>query len=173
MNDRKIQRAGFSGGCYWCIEAVFQSLIGVSSVQQGWIKPINGLSYTEGVLIDFSPDKVSLEVLIAVHLHTHDCTSSHALRYRYPSGVYVMNEAQRTVAKRAMALNQADFSMPLLTRVYDFGDFKLSKETLWNYYYSDPNKPFCQSRINPKLQLLLMRFSDHISDEKKAIIRGV
>ncbi|MGF1683090.1 peptide-methionine (S)-S-oxide reductase [Photobacterium minamisatsumaniensis] len=173
MNDKRIQQVGFSGGCYWCIEAVFQSLIGVRSVRQGWIKPINGLSYTEGVFIDFDPDDISLEVLIAVHLHTHDCTTSHALRYRYPSGVYILNEAQRTAAMRAMALNQADFTKPLLTRVYDFGDFKLSKESQWDYYYSDPQKPFCLSKINPKLQLLLARFSDHISDEKQAIIRGV
>ncbi|PSW16904.1 peptide methionine sulfoxide reductase [Photobacterium sanctipauli] len=172
MSEDQVEQVGFSGGCYWCIEAVFQSLVGVNTVRQGWIKPINGRTFTEGVLIDFQPETISLEVLIAVHLHTHNCTSRHALRYRYPSGIYVTSELQRLNAKQALVMNQADFDDELLTRVYDLGSFKLSDESMWNYYYANPNKPFCQTKIKPKLKALLDQFSDHVDSNKRRLINN-
>lgn len=164
------ETVGFSGSCYWSMEAVFQSLTGVTSVKQGWLNVSGEPLMVEAVVIEFIPTVISIEVLVAIHLHTHSCTSEHALRGRYPSIVYVFDEPQHHRALQALAISQADFSLPIITQVEDGGHFQPSKKSLHGYYYSDPHKPYCESQIVPKLQLLLARFSDHVARDRRAAI---
>ncbi len=84
-----MQRVGFGGGCHWCTEAVFQSLRGVESVEQGWIKsdpPFD--TFSEAVIVAFDTLVISLEVLIDVHLRTHASQVDHSFRSKYRSAVY-------------------------------------------------------------------------------------
>ena len=87
-----VETIGFGGSCHWCTEAIFQSLIGVETVQQGWIssKPPNE-TLSEAVLVSFNPNQISIEILIEVHLLTHSCTSEHSMRGKYRSAVYYLN----------------------------------------------------------------------------------
>lgn len=78
---KKLKKIGFGGGCHWCTEAVFQSLKGVKSVQQGWIASKNEhFEFSEAVIVDFDPSSIPLKVLIEIHLHTHKSTSEHSMR---------------------------------------------------------------------------------------------
>lgn len=156
-----IKRIGFGGSCHWCTEAVFSVLKGVVSVQQGWIaSDSENSTLSEGVLVDFDTDVITLHVLIAVHLHTHSSTALHSMRGKYRSAVYTFNEADTNEAKEAIANLQADFEEPIITAVLPYADFKLNREDSLNYYFSNPERPFCENYINPKLKLLLARFSD-------------
>ena len=74
----RIKKIGFGGGCHWCTEAVFQAIKGVTKVEQGYISsstPHSSLS--EGVIVHFNPSLVSLEMLIAIHVHTHQLSLIH------------------------------------------------------------------------------------------------
>lgn len=162
-----IKKAGFGGGCHWCTEAVFSALNGVVLVLQGWIaSDSENSSFSEAVIVEYDPDKIALNVLIAVHLHTHSSTALHSMRGKYRSAVYAFNQEDIVESKSAIASLQADFDMPIITAVLPFTDFKLNREDSLNYYFSDPERPFCENYINPKLKLLLSLFSE-VTDKRK------
>ncbi len=157
------KRIGFGGGCHWCTEAVFESLRGVTRVAQGWLAPAHAATdLSEAVLIDFEPDLIGLSTLVAVHLHTHSCTSNHALRARYRSAVYALSSGQAEQATRAIAqLQRTDFQLPILTRVCRLGAFRGSDERYLHYGRRHAGQPFCERFIDPKLALLKARFAAH------------
>lgn len=166
----KTLQLGFSGSCYWCMEAVFQSLEGVISAEQGWMSAFNASERFEAVLVEYDPLKISVDVLVAVHLHTHHCTSDHALRTRYPSVIYAYSDPQSERAVEALKLHQSDFSDRLVTQVEAAGEFEPCDDEKQNYFFNHPNRPFCEGQILPKLQILLTRFGEHISADKRGVI---
>ena len=97
---KSISKIGFGGGCHWCTEAIFQSLIGVENVQQGWIAS-NGdnSSFSEAVIVEYNATIIPIEVLIEIHLHTHKSTSSHSMRKKYRSAIYVFNKENAEISK--------------------------------------------------------------------------
>ena len=153
---------GFGGGCHWCTEAVFASLRGVLQVQQGFIRshaPHD--SYSEAVLVNFDSSVVSLDTLIEIHLRTHASSSSHSMREKYRSAVYVHDDRQSQYCKSAIASLQQSFEKPLITRVLQIEGFTLSEDRYRNYYATNPDRPFCATRIEPKLAMLRRDFSEY------------
>lgn len=162
----KEQQLGLSGSCYWCIEAIFLSLNGVTKVEQGWISSFAPQDwFTEGIIVTYQPEIIALPDLIAIHLHTHSSTKNHALRDRYRSGVYAMRKQQITVIEQSLTQLQREFNAPLITQAYLFNQFKPSDESIQNYYYSDPSKPFCENVITPKLQKLLASHGEFVNKD--------
>jgi peptide-methionine (S)-S-oxide reductase len=162
-----MQKIGFGGSCHWCTEAIFQSLKGVMDVQQGWISSDGDMAeFSEAVIVEFEPAIISLKTLIAIHLHTHSSTSAHSMRTKYRSAIYTFDDEQVIPAQKAMETLQQEFNQPVITSILPFRDFKLNKEEYLDYYYRDPEKPFCRNMIDPKLKLLIARFSKNINVEK-------
>jgi len=147
----KLQTIGLGGGCHWCTEAVFSTLKGITKVQQGWLKskpPAD--TFSEGVLVDFDADILSLEDLITVHLETHASQSNHSMREKYRSAIYVKQSEHDGVIQKL--LKQQD---NIVTAVLPLCGFKLQDNKKYvNYYFNDPDKPFCQAYISPKLKQL-------------------
>jgi peptide-methionine (S)-S-oxide reductase len=163
------EEIGFGGSCHWCTEAIFLSLVGVTTVQQGWIADANQTKYfSEAVIVNFDPDIITVAELTAIHLHTHSCTSSHSMRVKYRSAVYCFSETQMQMVKVVMNALQLEFPKPLITEILKFGEFKLNKPEYLNYYFNDTEKPFCENIINPKLKELIKRFSANVEMEKLA-----
>ncbi len=160
---QRILKIGLGGGCHWCTEAVFQSLKGVEKVHQGFIASLGeNTSFSEGIIVEYNPEKISLKVLISIHLHTHKSTSLHAMRDKYRSAIYTMTVENRTTVPLILKELQADFEKKLITKALPYRDFKLSDTRFQNYYASDTDRPFCKTHIQPKLRLLLERFSGQV-----------
>jgi peptide-methionine (S)-S-oxide reductase len=160
-----MDRIGFGGGCHWCTEAVFQSLIGVIQVEQGFIAaPPPDDSLSEAVIVSFDPGSITLADLIGVHLATHSSTSAHALRSRYRSAIYAFDTAQGQRARSALAAHARQSGAKFITRVLDFGRFSASAPRYHNYYATDPTRPFCQTHIDPKLALLRQSYGALIKE---------
>lgn len=158
-----LEKIALGGGCHWCTEAVFQSLKGVRTVEQGYVSFKSGEeSFSEAVIVHFKPLKISLERLIEVHLYTHQSTSNHSMRDKYRSAVYTYSELQYKEATNAIEKIQEDFDSKIITQVYPFRNFKASREELRDYYLKDPEKPFCKTFIAPKLKILLEKFSENL-----------
>lgn len=155
-----IKKIGFGGGCHWCTEAVFASLKGVQNVAQGWIaSTIPNDAFSEAVVVFYDDAVISLADLTEIHLHTHASASLHSMRDKYRSAIYYFDESDRSEAKQIITKLQADFEQPVITQVLAFVDFKSSLPEHINYYYSNPEKPFCALYIQPKIQLLKNKFS--------------
>ncbi|MEL6919355.1 MAG: peptide-methionine (S)-S-oxide reductase, partial [Bacteroidota bacterium] len=112
---------------------------------------------------------ISKEDLIAVHLHTHKSTAAHSMRKKYRSAIYTFTDADRTEAEQLLKKLQKDFKNQLITKVLPFQDFKPSDKMFHEYYYSNPEKPFCSSYIAPKLKLLLDTFSKNVDKAKLTV----
>jgi peptide-methionine (S)-S-oxide reductase len=160
-------KIGLGGGCHWCTEGVFTSLIGITKVNQGWIAS-NGehSSLSEAIEVYFDPAVISLSNLIEIHLHTHASTSNHSMRGKYRSAIYTFDDVQFKQAQDILHLLSADFNKSVITQVYPFKHFKQNKIELSHYYYSAPDRPFCQTYIRPKISLLLARFNRHVNQDK-------
>lgn len=164
-----VEEVGLGGSCHWCTEAIFLSLKGVRAVKQGWIASSEDPSrFSEAVLVEFDPQVIPLQKLIAIHLHTHSSTSAHSMRTKYRSAIYCYDAAQQRLATATIQALQQDFTAPLITEVLGFGSFKLNTQEYLNYYYSDPQKPFCRNIVNPKLIQLLKEFSAEVDHNKLA-----
>jgi peptide-methionine (S)-S-oxide reductase len=167
----KIDQIALGGGCHWCTEAVFQSLIGVVKVEQGYVSSTGeNSSFSEAVIIHYNAAKISLSTLIEIHLHTHNSTSDHSMRFKYRSAIYVFSEKQKLEAKQIIDGFQERFDFKLISEVLPYDQFKPSREQIVNYYYSNPEKPFCKSFINPKLRLLLDKFSEKVDSKRLTLL---
>jgi peptide-methionine (S)-S-oxide reductase len=163
----KKQKVGLGGGCHWCTEAVFQSLLGIENVAQGFIvSDGKNSSFSEAVIVDFDPEIISLANLIEIHLYTHKSTRMHSMRSKYRSAVYYFNDDQQTEVNQILQKLQHHFKETIITQALRFRNFKASEVMFQNYYYSNPDKPFCETHINPKLSLLLKQFSKVVNREK-------
>ncbi|MGX1929306.1 peptide-methionine (S)-S-oxide reductase [Flagellimonas sp. 2504JD4-2] len=162
-----ISKVALGGGCHWCTEAVFLSLKGVVKVEQGFVSPKEDENaFSEAVVVSYDSALISMKDLITVHLHTHKSTSAHSFRNKYRSAVYVFSEEDFDRASNILKLLNSDFDQELITSVHYFNQFKPSEEQFHNYYYANPEKPFCETYISPKLQTILNKFGD-LADEEK------
>jgi peptide-methionine (S)-S-oxide reductase len=162
-----ISKIGFGGSCHWCTEAIFRSLKGVINVDQGWIMSAeDGGFYSEAVLVSHNSDLIPLDILIAIHLHTHSCTAIHSMRSKYRSAVYFLNHTQADQATQIINRLQHDFVKPIITEVLEFKEFRLNTADYLNYYYANPEKPFCKNIVDPKLKDMIRRFASHVDMEK-------
>lgn len=157
-----IFKVGFGGGCHWCTEAVFQSLRGVTKVEQGFIKshaPHN--SYSEAALVTFDSSIIPLDILIDVHLRTHASTSLHKMRGKYRSAVYVFSQEMEAETCMVLEELQSGFTDKIVTMTLPFDGFKPSLEQFQDYYQTNNERPFCKAYIDPKLVKIRCQFGKY------------
>ncbi len=155
------QKIGLGGGCHWCTEAVFQSLKGVIKVEQGYIKSSGkNLDFSEAVIVHYNPEILLLKDLIEIHLHTHKSTVNHSFRKKYRSAIYYFEEDIKHDIEHFLLEQQKNFKTSIITKVLPFQEFSPSREALLNYYQKNPEKPFCEKYINPKLDFLKEKYSN-------------
>ena len=158
---------GFGGGCHWCSEAVFQSLKGVSKVDQGFIVASGEYSsFSEGVVVHYDPNTIQLQILVEIHLRTHKSTVNHWMRPKYRSAIYAFSELQLEKTTVILHALQNKFGEKLITKVLRFHKFRPSQNQFINYYYNNPGRPFCEKHIDPKLKILLKQFPDKVNKIK-------
>ncbi|WP_349267471.1 peptide-methionine (S)-S-oxide reductase [Pseudalgibacter alginicilyticus] len=128
---KKLQKIGFGGGCHWCTEAIFLSLIGIEKVKQGYIASVGkNDSFSEAVIIHFNPKYISLKTLIEVHLLTHKSTTKHSMRHKYRSAIYTFYKNQNTLTNSIISGLQKDFQNQIITEIFTFNEFKASRQQI-------------------------------------------
>ena len=156
---------GFGGGCHWCTEAVFDQLKGVTRVGQGWIRSAPPYdSCSEAVIVDYDREVISDEVLIEIHLLTHAATSMHAMRNKYRSAVYFVDEKDEERLNKILRNLEEENAEQYVTKVLPLRDFQSNEEAFLDYYKTRPEAPFCQRHIEPKLKRLMGRFGKHLKE---------
>lgn len=167
--------AVFGGGCFWCTEAVFQSLKGVSSVTPGYaggkvsnptyeMVSAGGTGHAEVIKIEFDPQVVSYHDLLNVFFATHDPATPNQQGSdrgeQYRSVIFYASEAQKTAVEEFVKNLIADvvFERPIVTEIRPLENFYPAEEYHRNYYQNNPEKPYCQVVISPKLAHLRVKF---------------
>lgn len=154
-----LETLGFGGGCHWCTEAVFQSLIGVRDVRQGLIRSIGEhAGPAEAVEVDFDPAVITREDLLDVHLATHASTDPRKARGKYRSAVYALEEQELPQLAALLAAAQDRTGSVFATQILLHAGFNPSGETFQDYYAKNPQGAFCTNYIDPKLAVLRQRF---------------
>jgi peptide-methionine (S)-S-oxide reductase len=163
----ELTKIAFGGGCHWCTEAVFQTLIGVEKVEQGWVSSTEkNNTFSEAIIVHFNVEKIALKILIEIHLLTHKSTKNHSMRIKYRSAVYYFSQHEKEKSQKIIKKLQFNFEDKIITQILEFKKFKSSIKEFQNYYQSNPDRPFCENYINPKLHFLLQNFSNHLRKSK-------
>jgi len=167
------QHVTFGGGCFWCIEAVFQRLKGVKSVASGYAggevpdptyKQVctGETGHAEVVQLEYDPAQVSFETLLKVFWAAHDPTTlnrqggDHGTQYR--SVIFYENDAQKAAAEKSKAAAQPEFKDPIVTQIAPLTKFYKAEDYHQNYFNENgAGNPYCQVVIRPKLQKLLQK----------------
>jgi peptide-methionine (S)-S-oxide reductase len=176
MNSQNLETAVFGGGCFWCTEAIFQSLKGVKSVMPGYTGGSNGkptyeqvssgnTGHAESIKIEFDPAIISYDDLLSVFFNTHDPTTMNRqgadVGTQYRSAIFYSIPEQKTKAEALIAeLNAAHaYENPVVTEVLPLGDFYEAEEYHKDYYKNNSSAAYCQLVIAPKLEKLQKRFA--------------
>ena len=168
--------ATFGGGCFWCIEAVFQRIDGVSSVASGYAggKTENPTykevcsgetGHAEVLQIEFDPKKLSYEKLLDVFWLAHDPTTlnrqGNDVGTQYRSIILYHDDSQKAAAEKSMKAAQKEFKSPIVTEITPLKKFYKAEEYHQNYYNNNPNNAYCSFVIRPKLKKVLEKLSKH------------
>ena len=165
-NETEIVTLG--GGCFWCLEAVFDDLKGVESVESGYMggdlkdptydDVCSGTSgHAEVVQIRFDPAVVSLREILDVFFVIHDPTTlnyqgnDHGPQYR--SAIFYRSSEQKATAQTAIAKLEADglWDRPVVTEVTAAGMFYVAEREHQEFYQRNPNQPYCRMVVQPKV----------------------
>ncbi|OBX26837.1 peptide methionine sulfoxide reductase [Gelidibacter algens] len=164
----------FGGGCSrseasesGVHRSCFSILKAVEKVEQGYVASTNENSdFSEAVIVHFNRKCITLQTLVEIHLLTHNSKSNHSMRKKYRSAIYTFNEVQFETLEGLLREFQKKFNGELITQILPFKDFEPSRAQITNYYFKNPEKPFCETFINPKLKLLLNQFSGFVNQNK-------
>lgn len=164
-----MEQATFGAGCFWCVEAVFERLDGVTSVVSGYAggtKPnptyeevcTGNTGHAEVAQITFDPSKTSYEKLLRAFWESHDPTTLNRqgadVGTQYRSVIFYHDERQRLAAEKSKAEAQKDFDDPIVTELQPLKQFYAAENYHQDYYNNHQNAPYCALVIKPKLKKL-------------------
>lgn len=167
--------ATFANGCFWCTEAIFKELRGVETVVSGYsggnIKNptyeqicTGDTGHAETIQISFDPSVISYNDLLKVFFLTHDPTTlnrqGNDIGSQYRSAIFYHNDTQKQIAEKVKEEIEKEkvYQNPIVTEIKPFTNFYEAENYHKNYYEKNPDKPYCQFVINPKLQKFRKEF---------------
>lgn len=169
VDPSQLDTATFGAGCFWCVEAVFQELKGVHSVKPGYAgghiknpsyrEVCNGTTgHAEVAQIIYNPSIISYEVLLDVFWHTHDPTTLNRqgadVGTQYRSAIFYHNQAQHEAAKKSKleANSSGLWEGVIVTEITPLDKFYEAEDYHNNYFSNNPNQPYCNAVIAPKVK---------------------
>jgi peptide-methionine (S)-S-oxide reductase len=175
------ETATLGGGCFWCLEAVFEQLKGVARVESGYAgghvcdpsyeDVCTGMTgHAEVVQVTFDPAVVAYRDILDVFFATHDPTTLNRqgpdFGTQYRSAIFYHSPAQKEIAEKAIVeLNAATiWERPIVTEVAPLETFYPAEEYHQGYFRGHPGQGYCQAVISPKVAKFRKRFADNLRD---------
>jgi peptide-methionine (S)-S-oxide reductase len=171
------EQATLAGGCFWCTEAVFKDVIGVTAVESGYIgghaaNPTyravcaGTTGHAEAIRVTFDPDAVSYDDILAMFFATHDPTQlnrqGNDVGTQYRSAIFPQSPEQEAAARRGIERAQADWPAPIVTTI-EHGEWWPAEDYHQEYWEGEGQRnPYCLAVIPPKLQKLRKSFADRV-----------
>jgi len=175
VSSGNFEVATLGGGCFWCVEAVYQDLLGVIKVESGYSggpsanpsyrEVCSGLSgHAEVVQVTFDPEIVSFQDVLRIFFTVHDPTTlnrqGNDSGTQYRSVIYFHSSEQKNVSEAVIKEAQEAWDDPIVTEVSAFDKFYKAEEYHQNYYKNNPNQGYCSFIIAPKVKKFREKFKE-------------
>jgi len=178
---KELKKAIFGAGCFWCVEAVFQRLEGVTEVESGYIggntdNPTyrdicTGLTgHAEVIRFSYDEDVISFDELLEIFWTTHDPTTLNRQGAdkgtQYRSAIFYTDEEQKSkaIASKAEVATKI-WGDPIVTEITEASTFYTAEKYHQDYFNSHRTAPYCSVVINPKVAKLKQKFSYKLKEE--------
>ena len=167
MNHTNTDTITLAGGCFWCLEAVYEQVRGVLRVESGYsnghvLRPTyeqvcqGDTGHAEVVKIEFDPSVVSLRELLEVFFAIHDPTTRNRqgndVGPQYRSGIYTLDDAQATVAREVLAEVDAATGGRVVTELQPVANYSAAEAYHQHYFAQHPGQGYCAFVVAPKVE---------------------
>lgn len=177
------EMAVFGAGCFWCVEAIYERVNGVISVESGYAGGhVKNPSYKEVTTgktghaevarLLYDPNIISYEELLEVFWHTHNPTTLNRqgadVGPQYRSVIFYLNEEQKKIAEESLKKTDASdlWEDPIVTEIESLSNYSVAENYHQNYYENNPNAGYCSIVIAPKIAKFKKDFPHLLSDKR-------
>lgn len=182
----KIELATLGGGCFWCLEPVYEALQGVERVQVGYAggqepNPTyqmvgSGLTgHAEVAQVHFEPAAISYREVLEVFFSVHDPTTLNRqgadVGPQYRSLILYHSDAQHQTARELIQeLNdEGIWNSPIVTEIQPYSEFHLAEDYHQDYYENNPGAGYCMAVISPKLAKFRKRYAERLREQPNTV----
>ena len=182
MMNTNYQTATLAGGCFWCLEAVFDELEGVLSVESGYAggkvanpsyrEVCNGTTgHAEVVQVTFDPAVLSFSDLLRVFFTIHDPTALNRqgadVGTQYRSAIFYHDDGQKRVVEEIITEINSEkmWPKPIVTQVAKFDKFYMAEDYHQEYFAHNPYQPYCMAVVAPKVTKFRKHFMDRLKKQ--------
>jgi peptide-methionine (S)-S-oxide reductase len=175
------EMATLAGGCFWCLEAVYDELIGVTSVVSGYsggevpnpsykLVCTGTTGHAEVVQITFDPKIVTFEDLLNVFFTIHDPTTLNRqgadIGTQYRSAIFYHSAEQKEIAEKTIGRfeDEGIWENPIVTQVVPFEEFFPAEDYHQEYFANNPNQPYCRAVVAPKVAKFRKKFVSKLKE---------
>ncbi len=177
-SDTKVITLG--GGCFWCTEAVFVRVKGVLDVESGYcnghtLNPTyaqvcsGDTGHNEVVRVAFDPQQISLQELLEIFFVIHDPTTlnrqGNDAGTQYRSGIYLSDEADRSVAEQVLSAVNTALAGRVVTELEMLNNYSPAEDYHQDYFENNPNQGYCAFVVAPKVQKFVKTFADRVKHD--------
>ena len=178
------EQATLAGGCFWCTEAIYDDVIGISSVESGYTggtvahpsyKQVCGgdTGHAEAVRLTFDPDAISYDDILAIFFATHDPTQlnrqGNDIGTQYRSAIFPHSPEQEASARTAIDRAQSDWDSPIVTAIEPLSDWYPAEDYHQEYFEREGGtNPYCMAVVAPKLQKFRKSFAERLKRRETA-----
>lgn len=178
-NMAELETATLAAGCFWCVEAVFDDLVGVEDVVSGYSgghkeNPTyqevcsETTGHAEVVQIKFDPEKLSYADLLRVYFTVHDPTTLNRqggdVGSSYRSAIFYHSPEQKAAAEEVIkeVAEAGIYDDPIVTEIAAFDKFWPAEDYHQEYFANNPNQPYCAAVVAPKVAKFRQKFADRL-----------
>ncbi|MBL0730506.1 peptide-methionine (S)-S-oxide reductase MsrA [Piscinibacter sp. HJYY11] len=174
-----INTITLGGGCFWCIEAVYERVRGVTAVESGYsnghvVEPsyeqvcTGNTGHNEVVRVSFDTEQISLREVLEIFFVVHDPTSlnrqGNDVGTQYRSGIYFTSPEQEQVAREVIAEMTASgtYRSPIVTEVLPLANYSRAEDYHQHYFAQHPNQGYCAFVVAPKVEKFRKTFASRV-----------
>ena len=174
-----LEFATFGNGCFWCTEAIFEQLEGVTKVESGYAGgAVKNPSYkevcsgntghAEVIRLTYNPEVISFRELLDVFFNTHDPTTLNRqgadVGTQYRSAIFYHNESQKNEAEKMIVdlENEKIFDNKIVTEITAINNYYAAENYHQDYYNNNKNEGYCRMVINPKLDKFIKKYKSKL-----------
>ena len=179
VNETDIHKAYFASGCFWCVEAIYESLIGVKEVTSGYSggdtnNPTYGLvntkltGHAETIEVVYDPNEISFSNLLDVYFGSQNIDQINGqgpdMGPQYRSIIFYQNNRQKTLIESKIDKIESKKNLKVAAEVYPFRKFWVAEKYHQNFKKNNPNHPYIKNVSDPRFKNFKFKFEDFIKD---------